>query len=387
MSDSAALLFLGYFDAVDDPRVNRTKLHPLAEILAVAICAIICGADSWDDIEAFGNAKIDWFRKFLGLKYGVPSHDTFNRVFTRLCPEQFQACFLKWVQSVTTLTDGQVIAIDGKTLRSSADSWDGKKAIHMVSAWASANRIILGQVKVAEKSNEITAIPALLQTIEIAGCIVTIDAMGCQKEIAATIIQADADYVLAVKENQPKLYQALEQLFADRLAQEHWQTSLYSHRTEEKGHGRVEIRTTYTTNELNTLPMRGEWEGLRSIAMVVAERTLHKRTSIERRYYISSTANDPKRIGDAARAHWGIENSVHWVLDVAFREDVSRICKDHAPHNVAILRHIALNLLKQEKTAKLSVRTKRLRAGWDDTYLVKVLQLAENRQNASESVN
>lgn len=387
MSDSTALLFLGYFDAVDDPRVNRTKLHPLAEILAVAICAIICGADTWDDIEAFGNAKLDWFRTFLGLKHGIPSHDTFNRVFTRLCPEQFQSCFLKWIQSVTTLTDGQVIAIDGKTLRSSADSWDGKKAIHMVSAWACVNRVILGQVKVDEKSNEITAIPALLRAIEIAGCIVTIDAMGCQKEITATIIKADADYILAVKENQPKLYQALEQLFAQKLAQEHWQTSLDSYRTEEKGHGRMEIRTAYTTDKLETLTMRDDWEGLQSIAMVVAERTIHKRTSIERRYYISSAASDPQRIGNAARAHWGIENSVHWVLDVAFREDASRICKDHAPHNVAILRDIALNLLKQEKTAKSSVRTKRLRAGWDDAYLIKVLQLAQSRQNASDSMN
>lgn len=295
--------------------------------------------------------------------------------------------FLRWVQSVTTLTDGQVIAIDGKTLRSSADSWDGKKAIHMVSAWASANRIILGQVKVDEKSNEITAIPALLRAIEIAGCIVTIDAMGCQRQIAETIIKADADYVLAVKENQPKLYQALEQLFTQKLAQEHGQTSLHSYRTEEKGHGRVEIRTTYTSEDLETLTMRDEWEGLRSVAMVVAERTIQRQTSSERRYYISSTASDAKRIGDAARAHWGIENSVHWVLDVAFREDASRICKDHAPHNVAILRHIALNLLKQEKTAKSSVRTKRLRSGWDDAYLIKVLQLAEKRQNAPNTAN
>lgn len=387
MRETSPLLFLGYFDAIEDPRVDRTKLHPLAEILAVAVCAMICGADTWDDIEEFGNAKLAWFQTFLCLQHGIPSHDTFNRVFTRLNPEQFQSCFLAWMKDVTALTEGQIIAIDGKTLRSSADPWDGKAAIHMVSAWAAANRVILGQIKVDEKSNEITAIPALLRAIEIAGCIVTIDAMGCQREIATTIIQADADYVLAVKENQPHLYNAIEQVFAEKLAQEHKPPDLRSDRTEERGHGRVEVRTTWTTDDIETLSMRDGWKGLRSIGLVVAERTIHGQTSIECRYYISSLASDPQRIGHAARAHWGIENSLHWVLDVAFREDASRICKDHAPQNVAIMRHIALNLLKQEKTAKLSIRTKRLRSGWDDSYLAKVLQLKGCSQNALEYTN
>ena len=386
MCDSRSVPFLGYFDAVDDPRVERTKLYPLGDILAIAICAIICGADTWDDIEAFGKAKIDWFRTFLDVTNGIPSHDTFNRVFTRICPEQFQSCFLKWMHGVTTLTDGQVIAIDGKMLRSSADSWDGKQAMHMVSAWASANRIILGQVKVDEKSNEITAIPALLRAIEIAGCIVTIDAMGCQKDIAATIIDADADYVLAVKENQPKLHTAIKTFFTEQLAHKDGHRLCDVYRTEEKKHGRVEIRTVYTSDRLDTVTTRDDWKGLRSIAMVVAERTLQGRTSTDRRYYISSAARDAQHIGNAARTHWGIENTVHWVLDVAFREDASRICKDHAPHNVAILRHIALNLLRQEQSTS-SVRTKRLRAGWDEVYLAKVLHVTNMHQTGVHLAN
>lgn len=381
MCESTSVRFLSYFDAIDDPRVDRTKLHPIGDILAIAICAIICGADTWDDIEAFGKAKIDWFRTFLDVTHGIPSHDTFNRVFTRICPDQFQSCFLTWIQSVTTLTEGQVIAIDGKTLRHSADPWDGKQAIHMVSAWASANRIVLGQVKVDEKSNEITAIPALLRALEIAGCLVTIDALGCQKDIAATIIAADADYVLAVKENQPTLYHAIEHLFDEQRRASPVPSSVDRYRTEDFGHGRHEIRTVYTTDSIETLTMRADWAGLQSVAMVVAERTVNARTSIERRYYISSTACNAQRIGDAARAHWGIENTVHWVLDVAFREDASRICKDHAPHNIAVLRHIALNLLQQERTTRASVRTKRLKCGWDDAYLEKVLQFTQIEQN------
>jgi predicted transposase YbfD/YdcC len=255
MSTSPALLFLGYFDAVHDPRVDRTTLHPLPEILAVAIGAMICGADTWDDIEEFGNAKTDWFRTFLTLKHGIPSHDTFNRVLTRLCPNQFQSCFLKWIQSVATITDGQVVAIDGKKLRHSADPCDGSAAMHMVSAWASENRLILGQVKVDEKSNEITAIPALLRAIEIAGCIVTIDAMGSQREIAATIIEAEADYLLAVKENQPTVHAAIAQTFAAKLAQEQPPADLQSWQTRDHGHGRDEVRTTYTTEDLQALHM------------------------------------------------------------------------------------------------------------------------------------
>jgi predicted transposase YbfD/YdcC len=379
------VLFGGYFDTISDPRIERTRLHPLREILAIALCATICGADTWNDIEEFGQAKQEWFSAFLHLEHGIPSHDTFNRVFTRIDPEQFQACFLDWIQNVTELTQGQVVAIDGKTLRKSYDDMDGKAAIHMVSAWASANHLVLGQVKVEAKSNEITAIPALLQAIEVAGCIVTIDAMGCQKAIAATIMKKEADYVLAVKENQLHLYAAIVQVFADKCSQGQPVLDLDTYRTEDQGHGRREVRTTWTTNDLSGIPMREEWAGLVSIGLVIAERTHQGKTSTEKRYYISSLPSNAERIGCAARAHWSIENNVHWVLDVAFREDASRICKDHSPHNLAIARHIALNLLKQERTSKASIRTKRLRAGWDAEYLAKVLQVAKQDTTADKS--
>ena len=387
MSEVSPTLFLDAFEAIEDPRIDRTKLHPLSEIMTVAICAIICGADAWDDIEAFGNAKSAWLSTFLCLKHGIPCHDTFNRVFARINPEQFQACFLSWIQSVSRLTAGQVVAIDGKKLRGSYDLMEGKAAIHMVSAWASANRIVLGQVKVDEKSNEITAIPELLRVLAIAGCIVTIDAMGCQKEIASTIIDCDADYVLAVKENQPLLYADIERVFREKLQQDDGSVDLQSFRSEDQGHGRTEIRTTWTTDDLQSLQTRTEWEGLKSIGMVVAERTANGQTSIATRYYISSLVNDAQRMGQSARIHWSIENEVHWVLDVAFSEDASRICKDHSPHNMAILRHIALNLLKQEKTAKASIRTKRLKAGWNNDYLAKVLQVIEMNDNLAEVTN
>jgi len=365
-----------HFAELDDPRIDRSKLHNLLDIVVLTICAIICGADDWVAVEMFGNAKHDWLKKFLELPNGIPSHDTFGRVFAALDPDQFQSCFLNWISAVSEITQGQVIALDGKTLRRSHDKRLGKKAIVMVSAWATANGLVLGQRKVDEKSNEITAIPELLQALEISGCIVTIDAMGCQKEIAADIVDQGADYVLALKENHGNLYDDVELLFDDL---EESQFSAYEYdyeRTVSKGHGRIEIRQCWTISDPDVLRfLRGaqEWEKLTSVVRVQAERRTTQKTTIEDRYYLSCLAGDAQKLLDVTRTHWGIENSLHWVLDIAFREDECRVRKGYAAQNLATLRHIAVNLLKQEKTAKVGTKSKRLRAGWDEDYLLKVL--------------
>ena len=376
MSRKPGVAIAEYFAPLKDPRVERTKQHLLRDILVIAICAVICGADSWVEVEAFGNAKRKWLRRFLRLPNGIPSHDTFGRVFARLEPAQFQECFLAWVQAISQLTQGQVVAVDGKTLRRSHDRTLGKSAIHMVSAWATANRLVLGQVKVDEKSNEITAIPELLRVLELEGCIVTIDALGCQKDIAQTIVERGGDYVLAVKENQGQLYQDLKDLFAG-YQEAHFRNVPHDyHRTVNKGHGRIEIRQCWAladSDSLNYLRQRQDWAQLRTLVMVIAERRLGTQTTRETRYYIASIENNAKLALYAARGHWRIENELHWVLDVAFREDDSRVRKDHAPHNFAVLRHIALNLLKQETTERLGIKAKRLKAGWDEAYLLKIL--------------
>lgn len=362
-----------HLSKIDDPRIERSKRHLLIDILTIAILAVICGADSWVAMENFGQAKFKWLKRILELPNGIPSHDTFARVFARLNPKQLQQSFLEWVRSLVRLSGGQVIAIDGKTLRQSYDCADGKGAIHMVSAWASHNRLVLGQCKVDEKSNEITAIPQLLKMLEVGGCVITIDAMGCQKEIAKLIVERDADYVLALKNNQGNLFEDVQQIFAQAQALNFADIEHDFHQTLDKGHGRVEIRRCWTMGQVEFLIDADKWVKFTSIGMIVAERRINGKIERETRYYISSLTSDAHRLSKAVRSHWLVENSLHWVLDLAFLEDACRIRKDYAPENLALVRHVALNLLNQETTVKIGIKNKRLRAGWDEDYLLKVL--------------
>lgn len=376
MSRSRRPAIVAHFALVSDPRTGNAKLHLLSEILVIALCAVLCGADDWEAMARWGKTKRGWLKQFLTLPHGIPSPDTFRRVFERLNPEEFQKVFLEWVHAVNVLTAGQVIAIDGKTLRRSHDHAAGKAAIHMVSAWATANRLVLGQVKTDEHSNEITAVPALLRLLDLEGCIVTADAQNCQTEIAEVIIRQGADYVLAVKENQKALYEELKDLFTESEQVHFLQVPHQHDRQVSKDHGRLEIRECWTLSDpdyLDYLRRRAEWKHLQTLVRVRAERHVGGKRSVETRYYISSLANDARKLLKCIRAYWGVENGLHWVLDLAFREDESRVRKDHGPENMAVLRHIALNLLKQENTAKVGIKNKRLQAAWDDDYLLKLL--------------
>lgn len=369
-----------YFAPLTDPRHEMNREHLLLDLVTMAICAIIAGADDWVAVAAFAQTKASWLQTFLALPSGIPSHDTFWRLFRWLKPEEFEACFLGWIQAVSRVTNGQVIAIDGKKLRRSHDKGSGKSAIHMVSAWASANRLTLGQRKVDEKSNEITAIPELLQVLEIAGCIVTIDRVptgrGCQTEIAKTIIEKEADYLLALKGNQGTLHADVDLLFTD-LAESHNTAYPHDHAmTVDKNHGRIEIRHAWTISDpqlLANLRNTGNWPQLHTLLKIQAERIIDGQRSTETRYYISSLTASAARLLEVARTHWQIENTCHWVLDIAFREDESRLRKNFGAQNFAILRHIALNCLKQERSARIGTKNKRLRAAWDNDYLLHVL--------------
>ena len=374
-----------HFGKVVDPRKERTKDHKLIDIIGIAICAVICGAEGWVDVELFGNSKLHWLATFLELPNGIPSHDTFGRVFSLIDAQQFQLAFYtapavrcrcEWVWAVNDIIQGQVINIDGKCLRGADDQKLGKRAIYMVSAWAVENEIVLGQRKVDEKSNEITAIPELLKILSISGCIVTIDAMGTQTNIAKTILEAQADYVLSVKENQGHLFEDISVLFAVDQAQHFKYASFEYKKTVNKGHGRIDVRECWSTSNPEYLSLiRGSkhWAGLQSIVMVVCTRIIGNQETKHVRYYISSLLSNAERILQAVRKHWSIENKLHWVLDVALNEDRSRVRKDQAPENFAVLRHIALNLLKQEKTAKGGIHAKQFQAALKEDYLLKVL--------------
>ncbi len=372
-----------HFGDLEDPRIDRTKLHKLVDILVIAICAVIAGADNWEDVEEFGKVRLEWFKTFLELPNGIPSHDTFNRVFARLDPEQFQASFLSWMRAVSQILGGQVIAIDGKVVRRSHDGGIGKAAIDMVSAWATANHLVLGQIKVDEKSNEITAIPQLLEALEVAGCIVTIDAMGCQTEIAEQIMAREAEYVLALKENQGNLYEDVVRLFDDLESSQYQAYEFDYDKTVNKDHGRIEIRECWTISDLQVLQhLRGfaNWKNLATVSRIRSERRIDAERSCEDRYHITSLRG-AKHILRCVRSHWGIENELHWTLDLAFDEDRCRVRKDHGAENFAVLRHIALNLLKQEKTCKRGMKGKRLLAGWNQDYLLKVLAGLDQMEN------
>jgi predicted transposase YbfD/YdcC len=357
---------------VADPRRGES-VYPLVNVLFMMICGVIAGADDFVAIARFANTKKEWFAKFLDMSAGVPSHDRFNAILNAIKPEEFEPILLAWLTELHKITDGQVIAIDGKTLRRSFDRASGKAAIHMVSAWATANHISLGQTIVDEKSNEITAIPKLLEIIEVSGGLVTIDAMGCQTEIAAKIIAEGADYCLAVKGNQPTLHEGIKAFFLDHLEDDFARIELAEHHTHETDHGRIDDRSYYTCEVPDNLPDRSRWKNLKAIGMSINNTQRRKGDEIAVRYYIISKLLPGAAFADAVRDHWGIENSCHWQLDVAFDEDQCRIRKGHGDENFSTLRRTALSLLKQEKTAKCGVKNKRLAAGWDDDYMEKVI--------------
>ena len=372
MSQKKSVRIQDHFATLTDPR-RRKVTYPLINIVVIAVCAVICGADDFVAIADFGKTKRGWFARFLHLNSGIPSHDRFNAVLAAIKPAEFEQCLLRWITALHEITGGQVIAIDGKTLRRSFDKATGKAAIHMVSAWATANHISLGQVVVDAKSNEITAIPKLLEILDISGALVTIDAMGCQTEIARKILDGKGDYVLHVKANQPTLHQGMADYFDDCLEDDFARVKVRRYHTEETGHGREESRYYYVCPVPDDLPDRARWPGLKAIGMVISITMRDGEECNEVRYYILSKYLSARRFAGAVRGHWGIENRLHWQLDVTFQEDQCRIRKGHADANFSILRRAALAMLKNESTLKVGVKNKRLAAGWDEAYLEQVL--------------
>lgn len=365
---------LRIFGQVEDPRVDRTKKHSLLDILVITLCAVICGADSWAEVELFGKAKRDWLRTFLALPNGVPSHDTLGRVFSRLQPDQLERCFMEFMKGLAQARAGGLLALDGKTLRNSFDRAGGKAAIHMVSAWCETNRMVLGQIATEEKSNEITAIPKLLALLDLTDSVVTIDAMGCQRKIAEQVVQQRGHYILQVKENQPGLHEVVSGTMNELIDRRVPGQEAAFHQEVDAGHGRVETRRIWTTEWTEWYAGRSDWPGLKTFIGVERERIIGEQSSRQRSYYISDLGGvPPAQMLQRIRGHWGIENRLHWCLDVAFGEDGLRQRKGHSAENASRMRRLALNLLRNEKSCKAGLKGKRLKAALDQCYLLKVI--------------
>jgi predicted transposase YbfD/YdcC len=376
MSKLKAEALFEKFKQIEDPRREHLKFHSLFDILVISVCATICGAEHWTEMEEFGEEKQEWFATFLSLENGIPSHDTFQRVFILLDNIELKKVFIEWVSEVVSVSGGVLVNIDGKNLCGSREPVKGKRALNMVSAWVSEQSMVMGQLKCEEKSNEITAIPELLKILDLEGCVVSIDAIGCQKEIVKQIVEKGADYVIAVKENQGTLHWNVKEYLDwgektgfENIKFDYYQTEI------EKDHGRIEQRRCWVTEEIEWLKEKEEWQGLRSIVMVEAEReVIGKEKTVERRYFISSLEAKAETHLKAVRGHWAIENQLHWCLDIGFREDDCRVREAKSAENLATLRHISLNLLKQETSCKLGIKSKRKKAGWSNNYLLKVLK-------------
>lgn len=375
---------LEHFKNLQDPRVNRTKRHELVDVMIISVCTLLCGGETYNDMKDFGKAKEEWFRTFLKLPNGIPSHDTFNRVFAALDPKEFLDCFLRWTQILRQAVDKEIVALDGKALRNAYNKDEQLK--YVVSAWAESNNMVLGQIKVAEKSNEITAIPELLRVLELSGCIVTIDAMGCQKKIAKEVIESDADYVFSLKGNQETVHEEVQSFLDACITQSNAKRLTKAEKLKldqsfrhcevvDGDHGRIEIRRYYQSDDLAWFADQDKWEGLHSVGAVESIREVEGKTTTERRYFLSSLSLDVETFARAVRGHWGIENKLHWVLDVCFREDYSHARSGHAAENLATLRRLTLNMLKKEKSKKRGIKGKQLNAGWDHAYLLKILAI------------
>ena len=370
MQTPPELSLLTHFQALPDPRTKREPEHQMIDILVIAICTLLCGGEGFNDMEDFGDAKHDWLQTFLELPHGIPRHDTFNRVFQALDPACFLECFVRWTQSLRTAVSEEIVALDGKALRRALAT--GSSAPVLVSAWARENGLVLGQLQVSAKSNEITAVPALLRALELAGCLVTLDAMGCQKNIAKEIKEAAAEYVLALKGNHATVHAEVKSYLDDAITR--GAKELGSHATVEKDHGRLEERRYWQSADLGWFADRVQWEGLHSVGVVEARRQVGSGpVTVERRYYLSSLGLDAARFARAVRGHWSVENQCHWRLDVQMGEDQSRVRAGHAAHNLGTLRRLALNLLQREQTKKRGIKGKQKNAGWDHTYLLKLL--------------